>query len=82
MVIETEDYIQIGTWAKREEFASRETAYELIRKYSISTIEIDGRRFIKKDVQDPRKMKKGLIAPRHLVVNPHFVSILDKIQKL
>lgn len=82
MLIETEDYIQIGTWAKRERFTSRETAYELIKKYSIPTIEIDGRKFIKKDIQDPRKIRKGLIAPKHLVVNPHFVSILDKIKHL
>ena len=82
MKIETEDYIAIGTWARREQITNRETAYELINRFSIPIITIDGKKFIHKDIQDPRKIRKGLIAPRHLVVNNHFVQLLEKMKIL
>lgn len=57
MKIETEDYIQIGTWAIQIGLNNKQLAYDYIKTYGIETIEIDGRKFLKKDTPNPREVK-------------------------
>ena len=54
MIIETTDYIQIGTWATQIGLNNKQLAYDYIKTYGIETIEIDGRKFLKKDTPNPR----------------------------
>jgi hypothetical protein len=56
MIIETANYIQIGTWAKVIGLNSRELAYSYVKAYNIEVIEIDGRKFIDKKTPNPRRV--------------------------